>query len=130
MQQYKKAIYHFYKAMEYYPVLFVSVHQNRRIRRILEQARIVRDEYAKKIQTAELNEFILYITSQNPPPAVKGKYLKIKYITQVHHSPPIFAIFSNFPELFPVNYKRYIENQIRQAFGFEGVPIKLSFRKK
>ncbi|MBT3251126.1 MAG: ribosome biogenesis GTPase Der [Candidatus Marinimicrobia bacterium] len=130
MQDFKKAIHHFYKAMEHYPILFVSVHHNRRIRQILEQAKIVSEEYSKKIATAELNEFFKYITIQNPPPAVKGKNLKIKYATQVHSSPPIIAIFTNHPELFPINYKRYIENQLREAFGFQGVPIKISFRKK
>ncbi len=130
MQQYRDAIVHYYRAMEHFPVIFVSVLHNRRVRQILEKARVIYEEYSKKIKTSEFNEFIKQATEAYPPPAVKGKYLKIKYATQVHHSPPVFAIFTNFPELFPVNYRRYLENRIRESFGFEGVPIKISFRKK
>jgi len=130
MKQFRDAIHHFYKAMEHFPILFVSVLHNKRVRQILEFSKIVFEEYSKKIKTSELNEFIRDITLQYNPPAVKGKNLKIKYMTQVHKAPPIFAIFSNFPDLFPVNYQRYIENQIRERFGFQGVPIKLSFRLK
>ena len=130
MQEYKKSIYHFYKAMEHFPILFISVYENRRIRQILETAKLVSEECKRKIKTAELNDFINYIVSQTPPPAVKGKYLKIKYVTQVRHSPPIIAVFTNHPELFPTNYKRFLENRIRESFGFDGVPIKISFRKK
>ena len=71
-----------------------------------------------------------YVQFKYPTPAIKGKNLKIKYGTQVHHSPPIFALFCNYPSLYPIQYKRYLENQIREKFGFNGVPIKISFRKK
>ncbi|MFQ6611449.1 MAG: ribosome biogenesis GTPase Der, partial [Fidelibacterota bacterium] len=130
MKQYREAIYHYYRAMEHYPTLFVSVFHNKRVRQVLEYSKNIYDEFSKKIKTQDLNEFIRQIVQQYNPPAVKGKDLKIKYMTQVHKSPPIFAIFSNYPELFPVNYKRYIENKLRDRFGFKGVPIKLSFRLK
>ena len=70
------------------------------------------------------------ITTKNPPPAVKGKHLKIKYTAQMRHSPPMFAVFMNHPDLVPISYKRYIENQLRQEIDLMGVPIKISFRKK
>ena len=60
---------------------------------------------------------------------LKGKHLKIKYVTQVHHSPPILAFYTNYPDLFPIAYKRYLENRLRNTFGFDGVPIKISFRE-
>ena len=75
-----------------------------------------------------INKFINKATSFYPPPAVKGKNISIKYGTQVHHSPPIFALFTNHPQLISVQYKRYIENNLRDYFGFKGVPIKISFR--
>ena len=130
MKQYREAIHHYYKAMEHFPILFVSVLHNKRVRQVLEYSKTIYEEFSKKIRTQELNDFIKQISLQYSPPAIKGKNLKIKYMTQVHTSPPIFAIFSNFPDLFPVNYRRYIENQLRDRFGFEGVPIKLSFRLK
>ena len=70
------------------------------------------------------------IVNNNPPPAVKGKHLKIIYSAQTRHSPPIFAIFMNYPDLVPISYKRYIENQLRNELDLEGVPVKISFRKK
>ena len=87
-------------------------------------------EYKKKIKTHDINNFLLSVMNKYPPPAVRGKNLKIKYGTQIRHSPPLFAFFSNYPDLYPIAYKRYLENNIRQSFGFEGVPLKISFRKK
>ena len=75
-----------------------------------------------------VNEFIKQATIRYPPPYMKGKNISIKYGTQVHHSPPVFAFFTNHPQLIPVQYKRYMENNLRDNFGFSGVPIKISFR--
>ena len=81
------------------------------------------------MKTAAVNEFIQKSTLFYPPPAVKGKNISIKYGTQVRHSPPLFAFFTNYPQLIPVQYKRYLENYLRDYFGFEGVPLKISFRQ-
>ena len=77
-----------------------------------------------------LNEIVQKIVRETPPPAVKGKNLKIKYTAQPRHSPPIFAMFMNHPNLVPISYKRYIENKLRKELDLEGVPMKISFRKK
>ena len=77
-----------------------------------------------------MNKFLEKITKKYPPPSENGKFLKIKYITQISQNPPLFALYCNFPHLFPINYKRYIENQLRLHFGFIGSPIRISFRKK
>lgn len=123
-------IIHIYPSIEYYPSLFISVKNNLRVREVLKFSRQVSEERKKIISTSELNKFLEYITKKYPPPSENGKFLKIKYITQISHSPPLFALYCNFPQLFSINYKRYIENQIRENFGFIGSPIRISFRKK
>ena len=123
-------IIHIYPSIEYYPSLFISVKNNLRVREVLKFSRQVSEERKKIISTSELNKFLEYITKKYPPPSENGKFLKIKYITQISHSPPLFALYCNFPHLFSINYKRYIENQIRENFGFIGSPIRISFRKK
>ncbi|MBC8214690.1 MAG: ribosome biogenesis GTPase Der [Candidatus Marinimicrobia bacterium] len=129
-KEYLNEIHYEYKSIEHYPVIFISIHQNQRVRKVLEVALNVYENRTRSVKTSEINEFVAMATSQYPPPAVNGKNLKIKYATQVHHAPPVVAFFTNFPELFPVTYKRYIENQFRKRFDFNGVPIKISFRKK
>ena len=130
MKEYTEDIQLFFKSMEHYPIRYISVKENRRVWNVMETASQVFEEYSRKISTSKLNNFITEAVRRYPPPAVKGKFLKLKYATQVHHSPPIFAFFTNFPELFPISYKRYLENQLRKKFGFNGIPIKISFRKK
>ena len=88
------------------------------------------DSLSIKLKTKELNDFVIAVIKRKQPPYVKGKNLSVKYVTQVHHTPPIFVFFVNHPTLFPESYKGYLENQFRFTFGFIGVPIKISFRKK
>ena len=88
------------------------------------------NERQKKIKTADVNGFIKKAMSYHSPPVIKGKNITIKYGAQVFHSPPIFAFFTNQPNVIPAQYKRYLENSLRDHFGFEGVPIKISFREK
>ena len=97
---------------------------------ILDESLKVNDRRKNKIQTAELNKFLEYTAIKFPPPAVKGKNLNIKYVTQVHHSPPIYVFYTSFPDLYPISYKRYLENQLRERFDLTGVPIRISFRQK
>jgi GTPase len=113
-----------------YPVLFISATNKQRIHRILETVDTVNDNRTRKIPTSELNETLLQIIRDNPPPALKGKYVKIKYITQLPVYTPAFAFFCNLPQYVKEPYKRYLENRMREKFNFSGVPVRIFFRKK
>ena len=119
-----------FRSTKHYPILFISVKNNLRLQNILACAVKVHKRLISKVPTPLLNEIIQKIVNSNPPPAVKGKHLKVKYSAQTRHSPPIFALFMNYPDLVPISYKRYIENQLRKELDLEGVPLKISFRKK
>ncbi|MFB0517097.1 MAG: ribosome biogenesis GTPase Der [Candidatus Neomarinimicrobiota bacterium] len=119
-----------YKPLEHIPLVFMSVHHNQRVWKVLQTALEVYEQTTRSISTAELNKFLAEAVDYLPPPAVQGKRIQIKYATQVHREPPLFAFFGNHPRLVPVTYKRYLENRLRERFGFGGVPIKLSFRQK
>ena len=129
-KEFRQDIIDQYPALSYYPVIFISVLENLRIRQLLKISLEVFKERQKKLKTAELNNFIQEILFRHPPPLIKGRNITIKYGAQVRHSPPIFAFFSNKPNDIPIQYKRYIENSLRDYFGFIGVPFKISFREK
>jgi GTP-binding protein len=112
------------------PVMFTSVHEKQRIHKTLETAVKVFENRTKKIKTSELNDFLLPLMEGNPPPAIKGKYVKIKYVTQLPTHSPQFAFFCNLPQYINDPYKRFIENKMREHFDFEGVPITLHFKSK
>lgn len=113
-----------------YPVLFISAISKQRIHKVLEVIEQVNTNRKRKISTSELNEVMLGIINSNPPPALKGKYVKIKYATQLPVYTPTFAFFCNLPQYVKEPYKRYIENRMREKFDFTGVPIRIYFRKK
>jgi GTP-binding protein len=129
-KEFRQDILDQFPKLSYYPIIFISVIHNLRTREVLKLTLNVFDERQKRVKTAELNNFIKKAISYHSPPLIKGKNITIKYCTQVHHSPPIFAFFSNLPSDIPIQYKRYLENSLRDHFGFEGVPIKISFREK
>ena len=112
------------------PVLFFSALNKQRIHKALETAMEVFENRKQKIPTSKLNEVMLAAIEKNPPPSIKGKYVKIKYITQLPTHSPTFAFFCNLPQYVKDPYKRYLENQIRKAFNLTGVPIRIIFRKK
>ena len=116
--------------MDYVPVEFVSALTGQRAHRVLEVALRVHDERAKRIPTAKLNEAVQAAVGAQHPPQYRGNYVQIKYATQVHSRPPVFAFFVNHPDGVKESYSRYLENKLREAFGFEGVPLTMSFRKK
>ena len=126
----KQDIIDTYPVLEYYPMLFISVKNNLRVRNVLKAAQEIFYERNRMVQTSDLNKFLDRTIKRYPPPSENGKFLKIKYITQISSKPPLFALYCNFPHLFPINYKRYIENQLRASFGFIGSPLRISFRKK
>lgn len=112
------------------PILFTSTITKQRILKALEAAMEVYENRTKKIPTHQLNEVMLPVIDYYPPPAVKGKYIKIKYCTQLPTHSPTFAFYCNLPQYIKEPYKRYLENQLREKFNFTGVPIQIFFRKK
>ena len=125
-----KDIHYSYSATQHFPILFISVKNNLRLQATLDTAVKIHERIVSKVSTPLLNEIIQKIVKDTPPPAVKGKNLKIKYAAQPRHSPPIFAFYTNHPELYPTAYKRYLENQLREHFDLKGVSFIMSFRKK
>ena len=116
--------------MSYIPVIFTSVITKQRVLKALEKAIEVYENKIRKVSTSKLNDVILPIIDKNPPPAYRGKYIRIKYITQLPTNSPTFAFFCNHPNHVDESYKRFLENKIRERFEFDGVTIKVVFRKK
>lgn len=112
------------------PIIFTSVMEKQRIFRAIEAANSVYQNRSKKISTSKLNEVMLPIIEAFPPPAIKGKYVKIKYITQIAGIAPMFAFFCNLPQYIKEPYMRFLENKLRENFDFKGVPIQIFFRQK
>ncbi len=112
------------------PIIFTSVLKKQRILDVLNAAAKVYENYTKKISTSRLNEVMLPIVGEYPPPAWKGKYVKIKYATQLPTRNPKFAFFCNLPQYVKAPYKRFIENQLRENFDFQGCPMQIFFRQK
>ncbi len=112
------------------PIIFTSALNKQRIHRALETAMRVYENRTRKIPTHELNEVMLEVIAQTPPPAVKGKYIRIKFVQQLPTHAPTFAFFCNLPQYLADSYKRFLENRLRERFDFEGVPVKIFFRKK
>jgi GTP-binding protein len=113
-----------------YPIMFISVIEKQRIFKAVEGIQAVYDNMRRTVSTSKLNEFILPIIEQTPPPSEKGKYVRIKYVTQLKANAVVFAFFCNLPQYVKESYKRFLENKLRQEYNFQGVPIKLFFRKK
>jgi GTP-binding protein len=112
------------------PIIFTSVLSKQRIFKAVESAIEVYKNRSRKISTSQLNDFILPVIQQYPPPSVKGKYVKIKYVTQLPTIFPAFAFFCNLPQYIREPYKRFIENKLREQFNFSGVPMEIYFRQK
>ncbi|MXV51035.1 ribosome biogenesis GTPase Der [Pedobacter sp. HMF7647] len=112
------------------PIIFTSVVEKQRIFKAIEAASKVYENKLKKVPTSKLNDVMLPIIEATPPPSTKGKYVKIKYITQISGSSPMFAFFCNLPQYIKEPYKRFLENKLRENFDFSGVPIQIYFRQK
>jgi GTPase len=114
----------------YIPFIFASALEKQRIFQVVEKAVQVYENKTKKIPTSKLNDALLPEIVHYPPPALKGKHIQIKYITQVPGRSPAFAFFCNLPQYIQESYQRFLENRLRENFDFEGVPVRLFFRKK
>ena len=112
------------------PVIFTSVINKQRIFKVLESAIQAYKNRSRRISTSELNEVMLEIIKQNPPPVTKDKMIKIKYVTQLPTPFPAFAFFCNLPQYVRDSYKRFLENRIRERWDFKGVPMEIYFRQK
>lgn len=130
MEAFKEKIIHKIAPFVDIPIIFTSVITKQRIYAALETSIEVFQRRKKKIRTSELNEYLLPIIESNPPPAIKGKYIKVKYITQLPTHFPAFAFFCNMPQYIREPYKRFLENKLREKFDFSGVPIEIYFRQK
>lgn len=113
-----------------YPIVFTSVTEKQRVLQVLEKAMEVYRNRSRHIKTHELNEFIMELIEHYPPPAHKGKHVKIKYVTQLPTNSPAFAFFCNHPKYIKDSYQQFLENKIRKQWDFCGVPIRIFFRQK
>lgn len=128
--EFKEKIYDQLQTYYYVPILFTSAVTKQRLIKIIEKAKEIKHNRMLRIQTSQLNKDILPELEKVPPPAIRGKDLRINYITQTKTEPPVFVFFCNFPDLIPDSYKRFIEKVIRKKYNFEGTPISFVFRKK
>jgi len=112
------------------PIVFTSVTEKQRVLKVIDVANQVYANRAKRIPTSKLNEIMLPIIEAIPPPSTKGKYVKIKYVTQIAGASPMFAFFCNLPQYVKEPYYRFVENKLRENFDFEGAPVQVWFRQK
>lgn len=130
MREYTEALRARIAPFDDVPIVFTSVVKMQRIMDVLNAAAMVAENYSQKITTARLNEVMLPIIEETPPPAWKGKYIKVKYITQLPTRFPAFAFFCNLPQYIKDPYKRFLENQLRENFNLTGCPIQIFCRQK
>lgn len=127
---FKKDILEKLAPINYIPIVFASVLTKQRIFQVIEKAVTVFNNKTKRVATSALNDALLPEIAHYPPPALKGKLIQIKYITQIKAKSPAFAFFCNLPQYIQPSYVRFLENRLREKFDFEGVPVRLFFRKK
>ena len=127
--EYKQTINRLFKSLQNYPILFVSAKTKQRISKLLPECEKVHKCWTQKVSTTNLNKIIRAATQRYQPPSMKGKNIKVKYITQVGLAPPRFSLFCSFPDLITESYKNYLENQIREHIDVFGTPIKLLFKR-
>jgi len=130
LESYRKAILEKLSPLDYIPMVFTSTISKQRVFKAIELALEVYANRQKRVSTSALNNKLLPEIERRPPPAIKGKYIKIKYITQLPSKTPAFAFFCNLPQYIKEPYKRFLEHKLRMHFDFTGVPIRLFFRKK
>ena len=125
----KELLFHF-PVLNDIPIMFVSAINKQRLYKLLDEAFLIKERMQQRIPTGELNNFFIKAIDRNPPASVKGRYIKIKYVTQVLENPPLIVFFCNEPSLIMDNYKRYLESIFRKFYDFKGVPLNFVYRKK
>jgi len=130
LEEYRKVVHEKLGFMTYAPVIFISAKTGQRVSKLFELIKYVADQSALRISTGMLNDLVNEAVAMVQPPSDKGKRLKIFYMTQTGVKPPTFVVFVNDVELFHYSYERYMENQLRRSFGFEGTPIRFIHREK
>ncbi|MBD3615760.1 MAG: ribosome biogenesis GTPase Der [Gracilimonas sp.] len=130
VRDFEEYIYTSVPQLSYVPIITISALNKQRVHKVIDLAQVVIDERKKEISTSDFNDFIDQMLGEKPLPMKRGRQLKITYATQVKSNPPVFKFFMNSPHDLPPNYRKYIENKIRQRFGFIGVPITMVFRQK
>ncbi len=130
MREFTKNLETDFSFMSYAPFVFISAKTGQRLDKLFELIKLVKEQHSRRISTGVLNDMLSYATSRVQPPSDKGKRLKLYYMTQASTNPPNFVIFCNNRELFHYSYQRYIENQIRETFGLDQTPIKLTVRER
>ncbi|MDR9419056.1 ribosome biogenesis GTPase Der [Gracilimonas sp.] len=130
VKEFEEYIYSNVPQLYYVPIVTISALNNKRIHNVLDMAEVVIQERKKEISTSDFNDFLENMLGEKPLPMKRGQQLKITYATQVKSEPPVFKFFMNSPHDLPPNYRKYIENKIRQQYGFIGVPITMVFRQK
>lgn len=130
LEEYRRTVHEKLGFMQYAPVLFVSVKTGQRVNKLLELVKFVYGQASLRISTGMLNDLLNEATAMVQPPSDKGKSLKLYYGTQAAIKPPTFVIFVNRMDLFHYSYERYIENQLRRGYGFEGTPIRFIHRER
>lgn len=130
MKEFEEQIRAHFQFLEYAPIVFLSAMTKKRLHTLIPVVKLVSENHTKRVSTNVLNDVIMDAIAMNPTPTMKGRRLKVLYTTQVSVKPPSFAVFVNDPELMHFSYKRFLENKIRDAFGFVGTPIKIFVRKR
>jgi GTP-binding protein len=130
IEEYSKTVRAALNFMDYVPLIFISAKTGQRVDRLVDLALQIKTERMKRIPTKTLNELMQKLALIHNPPSGGGKTLKILYATQAEIEPPTFVFFTNDAKLVHFSYQRFLENQIRQAFGFAGAPIKMVFRTR
>ena len=130
MSEFRKKIAAELTFMSYAPSVFISALTGQRTQEVIDLARYVAENRAMRVPTGQLNSLIADATMMKQPPSDKGKRLKIYYVTQVGVKPPLFSFKINSRPLMHFSYSRYLENKIREGFGFEGTSLKFVFREK
>jgi GTPase len=129
-RDYERSIYERLQTMDYVPVVFISALTRQRVPKLIDLAIEVDAERKKHIATSKLNDFLEAAVARSRPPTYRNRYVRIKYVTQIRDNPPLFAFFCNQPKGIRESYRRYLENRLRETFGFRGVPLNLVFKQK
>jgi GTP-binding protein len=130
MVHYEKEVREDLKYLSYAPILFISALTGQRVMKVLDIVDHVSEQARKRISTSQINKYFREWVERFSPPLYKNRSVKLNYITQVSTAPPTFVIYTNFPNGIHFSYERYLLNQMRETFSFEGVPVRLLFRKK